>query len=388
MTLLDLLIVVLLSAHLMAMNVASAGPFVCLWLARRAKRGDAIANLSGAWLARLSLIGLTGGIVLGGLVLCAIWYHRPEPFFRAAELIPRTRYWFGIAELAFSYLLMLIYLVAWQRFAGRWWHAGIALLAGTNTVYHFPPLFAAIGVLTTRPEVWNKAELSRQAFLKLLCEPETLARTSHFVLASFAVTGVLLLGLAMRLAKREASRDDAQRVGAWGGWLGLAPTVLQLMSGLWLLLSSPAPLQAALAGGETWSTVLFVASLLAAFALLPALAAAAFGTATRRDYLRAMFLLTVAILCMVAARHISLQRMYDRYSPRAGTAVHPRNPPGANASGSMKDSLLLSSLRGESSSISVQEESGRAMSRRYCAKRACMSSRFCHWRSSSTIGCA
>ncbi len=319
MTLLDLLIVVLLSAHLMAMNVATAGPFVCLWLARRTRRNnDALANLTGAWLARLSLVGLTGGIVLGGLVLCAIWYHRPEPFFRAAELIPRTRYWFGIAELAFSYVFMLIYLATWQRFAGRWWHAGIALLAGTNTVYHFPPLFAAIGVLTTRPEAWNKAELNRQAFLQLLCEPETLARTSHFVLASFAVTGVLLLGLAMRLAKRESSRDKAQQLGVWGGWLGLAPTVLQLISGLWLMLTSPTPLQAALTGGETWSTVLFVASLLAAFALLPSLAASAFGTATRRDYLRAMMLLTVAILCMVAARHISLQRMYDRYAPRPG----------------------------------------------------------------------
>lgn len=319
MTLLDLLIVLLFSAHLMAMNVATAGPFVCLWLARRTRRlHDALADQAGAWLARMSLVGLTGGIVLGGLLLGAIWRHRPEPFFRAVELIPRARLWFGIGELAFSYVLMLIYLATWRRFAGRWWHAGLAFLSGTNTIYHFPPLFAAIGVLTTRPEIWNRPELNRQEFLKLLGEPETLARTSHFVLASFAVTGVMLLGLATRLARQDETRQDARRIGVWGGWLGLAPTVLQLSSGLWLLLASPAPFQSALTGGEISSTVLFIASLLAAFALLPALAACAFGTAARRDHIRAMALLTVAVVCMVGARHIALQRMYDRFAPPAG----------------------------------------------------------------------
>ncbi|MDZ4784342.1 MAG: hypothetical protein SGJ19_29195 [Planctomycetia bacterium] len=322
MRLLDLLMVLLLSAHLMAMNVATAGPFVCLWLGWRTRRtGDALASTTGEWLARMSLIGLTSGIVLGGLVLGAIYHHRPEPFLRAAELIPRSRYWFGIAELVFSYLLLVVYLATWRRFAGRWWHALINLLAATNTIYHFPPLFAGIGVLTTRPETWGKPELGRQELLKLFAEPETLARASHFVLASFAVTGVMLLGLAMRRARDESQRDDAARIGVWGGWLGLVPTALQLMSGLWLLMISPTPFQAALTGGDTWSTVLFGVSLLAAFAMLPPLAAAAFGAARRRDYLRAMILLTTVIVCMVAARHLAQQRMYDRFAAPKASAM-------------------------------------------------------------------
>lgn len=316
MSLFDLLIILLLSAHLLAVNVATGGPFVCLWLARRARRrDDNLAKEAGKWLATQSIVGLTGGIVLGGLLLGAIWLHRPDPFFRAAELIPRSRYWFGIGELAFSYVLLLVYLATWDRFAGRWWHAGLALLAATNTIYHFPPLFAAIGVLSMRPELWNRPELDRGAFLALLRDPETLARSAHFILASFAVTGVALLGHASRVSRRSAAEADAARLSVWAGWIALVPTVAQLLGGLWLLFTAPSVVQTALTGGEWDATLLFGVSLLAAFALLPALAAAAFGTAGRKERQRAMMLLGVTIVSMVAARHLAHQRLYDGYAP-------------------------------------------------------------------------
>jgi len=315
MSLFDVLIILLLAAHLLAVNVASAGPFVCLWLAwRTRRRQDALADSAGEWLARMSLIGLTSGIVLGGLLLGAVYLHRPEPFLRAAELIPRSRYWFGIGELAFSYLLLLVYLLTWRGHAGRWWHALVNLLAATNTIYHFPLLFAAIGVLTTRPDLWGKPEFDRSAMRVLFTDPETLARVTHFILASFAVTGVMLLGLAMRRLRDESAREEAARLGVWGGWLALVPTVLQLMSGLWLLMASPSPLQAALTGGDGWTTTCFGVSLVAVFLLLPCLASSGFGTAQRRDYLRAVILLTVAILGMTAARHLAHERMYDRFA--------------------------------------------------------------------------
>lgn len=322
MTLLDLLIILLFSVHLMAVNVATAGPFICLWLGRRArKRDDALARQAGVWLAMQTMLGLTGGIVFGGLVLGAVWKHRPDPFFRAAELIPRSRYWFGIGELAFSFLLLMIYLVAWQRFAGRWWHAALAFLAGTNTIYHFPLLFAAIGVLSTRPEIWNGPELNRTALYALFRDPETLSRAMHFILASFAVTGVMLLGLALKLAKREGGQEDAARLSVWGGWIALVPTVIQLLGGLWLLFSTPSVMQSAMTGGDPGITALFAISILAAVMLLPALAAAAFGSAGRKDRVKAMILLTVTILSMVAARHLAHQRMYDGYAEQPRGAM-------------------------------------------------------------------
>lgn len=321
MSLLDLLIIVLLTAHLLAVNIATAAPFVCLWLGWRARRrDDALAKSAGKWLAMQSMVGLTGGIVLGGLVLGAVWLHRPEPFLRAAELIPRSRFWFGIGELAFSYVLLLVYLLTWERSAGRWWHAALAFLAGTNIIYHFPALFSAIGVLSTRPELWNKPPLERGAFLALLADPETLARTLHFILASFAVTGVMLLAHAGRYARREATEAEAARLSVWGGWLALVPTVLQLLGGLWLLFVSPTALQTALTGGEMGTTLLFGISLLAAFGLLPALAAAAFGAAGRKERLRAMIFLGMTILGMVAARHLAHQRMFDTFAPIANAA--------------------------------------------------------------------
>src|SRR5690606_37287501 len=41
----------ILGAHLLAMNVGSAGPLVCIWLHRRARRGDEAADLAGRRIA-------------------------------------------------------------------------------------------------------------------------------------------------------------------------------------------------------------------------------------------------------------------------------------------------------------------------------------------------
>ncbi len=318
----DLLLVLLATLHLLAMNVATAGPFVCLWLGwRTRKRSDALAAVTGRWLLMQSLLAFTGGIVLGGLLLAAVWVHRPEPFFRSAELIPRSRYWFGIAEIGFTYVLLLVVLATWRRAAGRWWQSLLNLMAATNTIYHFPTLFASIVILSQRPTEWRDAELTRSALLEIMRSPETIAHVLHFGLASFAVTGVALLGFAARLAKREATEADAARVTMWGGWLALVPTALNLVSGIWLLLESPRLVQNQLTGDDGFATAAFLLAIVAALAMLPSLAAAAFGTAGRKERLRAMILLTVTILAMTTARHFAHQRMYDSYAKPAAAGA-------------------------------------------------------------------
>src|SRR5690606_1614891 len=153
------------------------------------------------------------------------------------------------------------------------------------------------------------------AYLELMRSPETIAHVVHFLLASFAVTGVMLLGFASKLAKREDLIDEAVRIGRWGGWLGLGATIPQLASGLWLYFETPAVVQNALGGEDLLATGAFALAIFAALAMLPALAAAAFGTAGRSERRRAMILMAVTILLMTAARHISHQRLYDGFAP-------------------------------------------------------------------------
>ena len=299
---LEVLLIASLSLHLLAVNVATGGPLVCLWLKRRErKQGDAAAGQLGRYLAWQSVHGAVIGIVLGSLSVGLLWLGDSENFFAAVSAVPRRRLWFGVVELVFFVVCMAVYAAGWQRIGRRpWLHAGIGLLAATDLIYHFPPLFAAIAVLETRPELWGR-ELAYTEFLKLLVEPETLARLVHFLLASIAVTGALVMYYSLGMRRREAE-EDAGRVAAWGGRLALAPTLLQLAAGVYLLMALPQADRARLLGGDWLAASLLAVSLLATLGLLHHLAAVSLGDAGRREVVRSLALMGLTVLLMVGAR--------------------------------------------------------------------------------------
>src|ERR1700710_2313970 len=69
----DLFLVLVLSIHLLAANVAAAAPLVCLALDVRDTRGDHLAGDVGRWLLRMSLAGLAVALALGGGALAILW---------------------------------------------------------------------------------------------------------------------------------------------------------------------------------------------------------------------------------------------------------------------------------------------------------------------------
>lgn len=84
---------VLLTAHLLLVNVAMVGPLVAVWCDWRARRESqpVIAEL-GRRLAWIAVSGLVLGGLLGG-VLLAIRYAADERYFRALAVVPRDRLW-------------------------------------------------------------------------------------------------------------------------------------------------------------------------------------------------------------------------------------------------------------------------------------------------------
>jgi putative copper export protein len=158
-------------------------------------------------------------------------------------------------------------------------------------------------------------ELSYAEFLRLMFDSQTLARVAHFLVASVAVTGVLILGFALRIARRGQS-EDAGRVTAWGARLALAASLLQILTGMYVLLELPDPQRNRLLGSSWLATGLFAASLLAVLALLHHLAELSLTPSSRRaerdgdlparpQILRTMALMGLVVLLMVAARHAS-----------------------------------------------------------------------------------
>src|SRR4051812_48598410 len=146
-----------------------------------------------------------------------------------------------------------------RRFCGEWI---LGWLAATNLMYHFPPLFAVISVLSARPHEWT----GEVRFVSWMAEPEVLARTLHFVLASFAMTGLAVMAYALKMPA-ETDPRDRRRISSWGGWLALVPSLCQLLVGMYVLLELPDESRDRLLGGDLPGTALFGGSILATLVL-------------------------------------------------------------------------------------------------------------------------
>ena len=293
------------AAHLAAVYLAMAAPAVCLWLQWRAG-SDELARRLDLYLLRLSVASLLLAMLLGGLAVALIARLFPQPYLNAFHELPRRRYEFGVVELVFTLVCYGLALRLGSRaerppaehavprrwFALRWW---ATFLGALNLAYHFPPLFVMLGVLTTRPETWGRPA----RFTSLLADGEILARTFHHWLAAAILGG---LALAYYGIRRGAASDDRRAV-VWGCRIAAAAMLLQVVSGVLLVGELPVATRHALLGDDALATGLFAAAVLAAFFVLPRLAAIGLGHVERRHALGSCLLIFLVLLLMTAARH-------------------------------------------------------------------------------------
>jgi len=308
--LLEILITFLLAAHLLCVNVAAAGPLVCIWLDWREGRKDALAGRAASYLGMASFLTLLLGGILGLAIGAASWSERYSALWMGPMSYKAA---WGLGEYAFSLLISLGY-VLWRRAATerlRGLRYFILLLSGTNLLYHFPFLF------TVASDVFLESELPETlkaaAFRREMMRPDVLARVVHVLLASFAVTGVTLIGYGLRL-QRQASGDAGQRVSRWGGYLALVPSLLQVPVGLWLIAVIPSTWQARALGGDLPSVLMLAASVLLALFMLQELANVAFGEAQRKQLVSIMISMVVIVLLMTGV----LRRIRPPVDPGGG----------------------------------------------------------------------
>jgi hypothetical protein len=306
----------LLAAHLACMNVAAGGPLVALWLEWKDRRGDYVAAEAARYLTGCSLLALLIGSLLGVVLGWLRWTPAYQHIWQVQ--LSRMLFW-GLMELGVSGLILTGYWI-WrsraelstrQGYLGR---SFLLLLTSTNLLYHFPPLLIVAAKLADGAIDRSVADISgvipRSVFRRLMFFEETPALTMHFGLASVALAGLMLLGLALRRMKVDLEIRNAKRIAAWGGWAALGATALQLVVGLWLLATTPPDLQAQLTGSALAPTLCLVISLIAVIWLLRELSNITLGEPTRGAMVRAMIAMTVVVLLMTAARQLSrpLQR--------------------------------------------------------------------------------
>jgi len=261
-----------LAIHLLAMNIASAGPLLGIWLAR-SQGGISLRDQIGRQVAWLSVWTLCLGMLTGGL----LYLVRSPGLTIALERLPSRALWFAALELAFSFCCLLLYAGCWTALRQhRWWHASLALLSSSNLLYHFPPLMTVLAKVASDPNWAKPALLDRAALLPLMAKSEVLAMTCHFVLASVAVAALAVLWLLSR-APDQPWEQAAQPLARRAAWTALLVSLLQVPTGIWLLVTLPHPAQSAMLGTSPLASLAFLGSLLLTFLLLQRLLTIAIG---------------------------------------------------------------------------------------------------------------
>lgn len=263
------LTILLLTFHLLCVNLASAAPILCMLCEWREGRGDLAAGRAGRSLAGAAIVAL----VLGALAGLLLGWLRWSPEFREALVQLERKLRYGAIEIVFSLGLMVWHWWWWKGpdSRARWGRQIVLLLAGTNLLYHFPTLFAILAHLQTAAEPAAGGTVTPAAFRQLLMAPEVLSQAVHVTLACFAVAGVWLVWRA----GRQTTPED-QATGRLGAAVALGATILQLPVGIWMTISYPAAGQKQIMGQDPIATLGFVASLLGALALMHHLAMVTF----------------------------------------------------------------------------------------------------------------
>jgi hypothetical protein len=304
------LTLLVLIGHLLCVNVAAGGPVVCAWLEGRS---GSLARQAARYLGLASLLALVAGGALGVLLGWLKWTDDYQALW-TGELSHKLHW--GGAEILFSLALAIAYWL-WARgrggesVAGRAGRGAIAILSGSNLVYHFPPLFIVAGKLQ-QEGLTSSAKISAAEFRRLMASGETPALAVHVGLACVATAGIVLLGMALRLLRQGQSGESAQ-VARWGAWWALIPTLLQIPVGLWTLATLPPLAQSAMLGGDLVASGLFLAAMAAALWLARELVSVALGEATRPAMIRAMSALVAVVALMTAMQHLAAAA-HDHYN--------------------------------------------------------------------------
>jgi hypothetical protein len=315
----------LLAVHLALVDVAMIGPLAAAWYDwRGAKRGEPVLRELGRRLLLGSLVALVLGMALGGVLLAGRYFTDPR-YMNAAWSVPRDRLWFALAELVFSLTCLAICLALWRRWQrGRLFHRLLSIAAATNLMTHFPALFTVISLIGTRPGLMGR-ELQRDEFRRLLIDGQVLSRVVHVWLAAVAVTGLVVVWLALRMPADEnstssepATSDESVRLRTIrsGARWAMTATMLQFPVGIWVTLAMPEAAREPLLGGDAVAALLFLGALALAMVLMHLLSALILTQPTAQQARRATAVLLLLVLLMVGTR----LRLATHLTPAAPTA--------------------------------------------------------------------
>ncbi len=235
----QVLLVFTFALHIIFVNLVIGGVFISIYSYFRS--GDYYKNLSKAF-ARASTINLSLLIVLGvaPLLFMQVIY---DPFWYTSNVLSAA-WMLGIvfalmAAFSFSYVFYLK-LNKDKKHIGTWGIAAFLLIILVGITMH------AVSYQALFPEQWVKWYVngSKVDLSGTILHAFELPRFLHFVVASFAITGIFMMLYSWYFK----DRDDMDKsylawVGRAGAKMAVIFTVLQMVVGVWWLFSVPSDFQ-------------------------------------------------------------------------------------------------------------------------------------------------
>ena len=307
----------LLSGHLMCMNIAAAGPWLCILCEWQEARGNQAAGKAGRHLAMLACTLLVMGVVPG---LALGWMLWDRGLSGALARVP-SRFTFALWELLFSALLMGGHVVWWRRNPAptrrlRRLRCLLPFLAGGNSLYHFP-LLLVILAQASRGQLQYIGILDPH-FRELLLQGAIASRIGHFVLAAIAASGLAYAWCGLRCQPT----PGASQLVTIGGRVALIATLLQVPVGLWVLFVLPHNSWDRLTGGDLAGSLFLWISLLASVWLLHTLTTLALHDTSPKTLHTAIWAMAIVIILMTG----TLRRMSPPREPIVTRQTHLGRP--------------------------------------------------------------
>jgi hypothetical protein len=304
-TSMEILLVLLGGLHHMTAGVGATAPLIAAWLRLLEYRSsDPRAGRIGRTLARLSLLASLLAVAIGTFMLAVHWFAADGSYRGALGRVAVGRYSLALGELTFYFATMAAYLLLWQRLNRRpYLHGSLALLASMNLLYHIPPFMVMLALLASRPEL-AEVTLNRTLYRTLWADPEVASRVVHWWIASFAMAAVAHAHVASQEASsNRTGTGDANRLVAWGARAAILAVVLQVATGIWVLLAIAPQARAALTGSDAWATMFLLTGIGLMFVLIQQLMPTALGEPVAGIARRAAGLMLTVLILMTAASH-------------------------------------------------------------------------------------
>ncbi len=235
----QVLLVLTFALHIIFVNLVIGGVFMSVY--GYFKKGNYYRALSKAF-AKASTINFSLLIVLGvaPLLFMQVIY---DPFWYTANVLSAA-WMVGIvfvlmAAFSFAYVFYMK-LYKDRKHIGVWGVAAFLLILLVGVTMH------AVSYQALFPEQWvnwyvggSKADLSGT-----ILHAFQLPRFLHFIVASFAITGIFMMLYAWYFKERDdMDKSYLAWVGKTGAKMAVTFTVLQMVVGVWWLLSLPSGFQ-------------------------------------------------------------------------------------------------------------------------------------------------